>query len=92
MLLPLEVHKNYKIMLYGLLVVSILSISEYSSKNNYSTLSLEVSRSEALDLAETYLDNDNIILDDSWSVLSKFYSGEIDAEDRFIWQEIGKET
>ena len=88
----LAVHKNYKIMLYGLLLVSILSISEYSSKNNYSSLPLEVSRSEALALADTYLSNDNIILDDSWSVLSKFYSGKIDEEDRFIWKEMGQET
>jgi membrane protease YdiL (CAAX protease family) len=88
----LTINKNYKIMLYGLLVISILLIFEYRSKSNYVNLNLEVSRSEALILADEYLSNSNIILDDSWSVLSKFHSGSINAEDRFIWQVAGEEV
>tara|TARA_Y100001970_G_scaffold42776_1_gene53242 strand:- start:11366 stop:14746 length:3381 start_codon:yes stop_codon:yes gene_type:complete len=88
----LVINKNYKQMLIGLLFISILWIFEYAFKNDYASLDLEISRSEALILADEYLNNNDIILDHNWSVLSKFYSGSINAEDRFIWQVMGYEV
>ena len=87
--IDLELPKYYKISLYSILLIGIITSFQYFSKNNYASLNVEISRSEALSLADKFLNDNNIDLDDSWSVLSNFYAGSIDASDRFVWQELG---
>ena len=62
---------------------------QYSSPN-FSNLNLEITREEAIDLSQTYLINNNISLDSSWTTLSQFDAGEIDSHDRFIWESEGQ--
>ncbi len=86
-----SINKNYKVVLYVLFILGMFSYSQYISNIDYSSLSLKVSRKEALNLSDKYLNDNSIELDDDWSVLSEFIPGNIDASDRFIWQRMGQE-
>jgi len=83
------INKNYKRYLYVFAILGIISILQYSSPN-YSNLKLEINRTEAIDLSQKYLIENNISLDESWITLSQFYSGKIDSDDRFIWESEGQ--
>merc|ERR1711991_343560 len=51
--------------------------------------SVEVNRVEAIDIAEKYIKNNNIILDDDYEAYATLISGY--TSQNFIWEELGKE-
>ena len=89
--IKISISKKYKFTLFILFIISILA---FSLRNNfkYGNSQLKITRLQALELAEKYIDDIGIDLDDSWTVLTQFNSGSLNLEDKYVWQEIGEDV
>ena len=52
---------------------------------------MKVSRLEALSLADDFLKDNNLLLTDEWTKLTKIVEGKNDVDDQFIWETQNKE-
>ena len=86
----LSIFKRYKVFLVLIAIVGIVLIYSIPYKN-YSNLTLDISRNDAINLSEQYLTENNIFLEDKWSMLTSLKVGKIDQDDDYIWTNEGPE-
>ena len=86
----LTIYKKYRILIVALSVFGLAGIFMIPPKD-YSNLNLTVDRNHAIEISDKYLLENNIILDNTWTMLTDLKSGSIGIEDRFVWNKEGRD-